>query len=59
MKLKTPSSFEIILVSLRPLFSDEETFSVRAREKPWKQLIDVHENLGFSHREKIIQGRRC
>ena len=26
-------SFEIILVSLRPSFSDKGTFSVRAREK--------------------------
>ena len=42
---KTPSSFQIIIVSLRSSFSDEET-SVRAHGKPWEQLIDVHENSG-------------
>ena len=42
---KTPSSFQIIIVSLRSSFSDEET-SVRVHGKPWEQLIDVHENSG-------------
>ena len=25
--------------------------------KPWKQLIEVHENSGFNHKEKTIRGR--
>ena len=53
MILKKPSSFEII----RPSFSDEGTFSVRARGKPWKQLIDVHENSGLNRQKKTLQRR--
>ena len=57
--LKTLSSFEIILVSLRPSrsFSDEGTFSVGAGGKLLKQLIDVHENAGLIGRKKILRGR--
>ena len=47
------SSFEITCLS----FSDEGTFSVRACGKPWKQLIDVHENSGLNRQKKTLQGR--
>ena len=42
----------MFLVSLRPSFSDEGTFSVRALGKPWKQLIDVRENSGVNREQK-------
>ena len=48
-------SFEMI----RPSFSDEGTFScfsVRARGKPWKQMIDVYENSGFKQTKKPFKG---
>ena len=62
-----PPSFEIILESLRPSFSDEGTFSVfsvRVRGKPWKQLIDVHENSGLNRQKKKhsmarVSGNSC
>ena len=47
------SSFEITCLS----FSDEGTFSVRACGKPWKQLIDVHENSGLNRQKKTLQRR--
>ena len=47
------SSFEITCLS----FSDEGTFSVRACGKPWKQLIDVHENSGLNGQKKTLQRR--
>ena len=56
-KIKNAVVTRNILVSLRPSFSDEGTFSVRALEKPEKQFIDVHENSGFNHKEKTIRGR--
>ena len=37
-----------------PSFSDEGTFTVRARGKPWKQLIDVYENAGWSREKKPL-----
>ena len=51
-------------MSLRPSFSDAGTFSERVR-KPWKQLTDVHENSGFTDRQKEnnsrtrVCGNRC
>ena len=56
-KIKNAVVTRNILVSLRPSFSDEGTFSVRALEKPEKQFIDVHEHSGFNHKEKTIRGR--
>ena len=47
------SSFEITCLS----FSDEGTFSVRACGKPWKQLIDVHENSGLNRQKKTLHRR--
>ena len=47
------SSFEITCLS----FSDEGTFSVRVCGKPWKQLIDVHENSGLNRQKKTLQRR--
>ena len=47
------SSFEITCLS----FSDEGTFSVRECGKPWKQLIDVHENSGLNRQKKTLQRR--
>ena len=47
------SSFEITCLS----FTDEGTFSVRARGKPWKQLSDVHENSGLNRQKKTLQRR--
>ena len=35
---KTPSSFQIIIVSLRSSFSDEGIFSIGAREKPMETV---------------------
>ena len=56
--IKTLTSFEIILLSLRPSFSDEGTpLSERVR-KPWEQLIDVHGNSAFNRlKKKTIRGR--
>ena len=48
--------YYIILVSLRPSFSNEGTFSVRAREKLWKQLIDVHKSAGLNREKKPSKG---
>ena len=40
----------------------EPSLSERVR-KPWKQLIDVHENPGFNREEKYsrarVSGNRC
>ena len=51
---------------IRPSFSDEGTFScfsVRARGKPWKQMIDVYENWGLNRPKNPskarISGNRC
>ena len=43
---------------------DEGTFSVSARGKPWKQVIDVHENSGLNRQKKNsskarVSGNRC
>ena len=51
-------------LSLRPSFSDEGTISVRARGKPWKKLIDVHETSGLNREKKKpsrarVSGNRC
>ena len=54
---KTASLFQIILVSLCFSFCHEETFSVRARGKPWKQLIDVHENSGLNRQKNPSKAR--
>ena len=35
---------------------DEGTFSVRVRGKPFKQLIDVHENSGLNRQKKPFEG---
>ena len=57
MKLsKTLSSIQIILVSPRSSFSDEETF-VRAHGKPWEQLIDVHEKFRLNRERKTLPRR--
>ena len=48
--------FEIILVSLRPSFNDEGTFSVRAHEKTM-ETVDWHpRKLRFQQRKKSLGG---
>ena len=55
--IKTLSSFEIILWSLRPSFSDEGTALSERVRKPREQLIDVHENSGSNRLKKTFRGR--
>ena len=54
-----PQSFEIVLVSRRPSFSDEGTFSVtvRSREKTMETVGWRPRKLRLQQREKNLWGR--
>ena len=55
--MKTQSSFEIILVSLRSSFNDEGTLSFRAREKTMERVDWRPQKHRFQQREKTLRGR--
>ena len=47
-----------ILLSFRPSFTAmREPSLAECVRKPWKQLIDVHENSGFNREKKTLRGR--